>query len=199
MDPLGKRELLNFYSRHLRDFGDTPGALRWTPAGQLRRYEIFLGAIGDVSGKSLLDFGCGKGDFFGFLRENGVSPSYCGIDVNENLIELARQKYPGVEFIAMDIDEESFDRRFDVIVSIGVFNLRIAGVEESVKEILEKLFSLCGESLHVNFLTSHVARRNVELFYVTPEDILRFVIAEISPRVVLDHREEDIYLSVYRL
>jgi cyclopropane fatty-acyl-phospholipid synthase-like methyltransferase len=197
MDPLGKQELLNFFNRHLRDFGDTPQAVRWTPEGQMRRYETFLTITGDLSGKTILDFGCGKGDFYGFLRDHGISVSYWGIDVNENLITLARQKYPRTRFIAMDIDEESLDLRFDVIIAIGVFNFRIAGIEESAKRLLKKLFLLCRESLHANFLTYYVPRRNVELFYVKPEAILTFALTEISPALTLRHIQEDIYLSVY--
>lgn len=197
MDPLGKQELLSFYNRHLRDFGDTPQAVRWTPEGQMRRYETLLMATGDLSGKTILDFGCGKGDLYGFLCDKGVSVSYCGIDVNDNLIELAQHKYPQAEFIALDIDEYMFHRRFDVIIAIGVFNLRIAGIEESMKGLLKKLFPLCRESLHVNFLTYYVPRRNVELFYVTPEEILAFVITEISRTVTVRHVKEDVFLSVY--
>lgn len=198
MDPLGKKELLNFYNRHLHDFGDTARALRWTPEGQRKRYETFLSVAGDLSGKTVLDFGCGKGDFFAFLCDNGISVSYCGVDINENLIELARKKYPDARFIAMDIDEEYLDQQFDVIVAIGVFNLRIGGIEETVKNTLKRLFPLCRESLHANFLTYYVARRNVELYYIKPEDILPFVFTEISRRVIVRHLDEDMYLSVYR-
>ncbi|HZV47181.1 MAG TPA: class I SAM-dependent methyltransferase [Thermodesulfovibrionales bacterium] len=197
MDPLGKQELLNFYNRHLRDFGDTPQAVRWTPEGQIRRYETLLTATGDLSGKTILDFGCGKGDLYGFLRDKGVAVSYCGIDVNDNLIELAQHKYPQAEFIALDIDEDTFHRRFDVIIAIGVFNLRIAGIEESMKGLLKKLFPLCRESLHINFLTYYVPRRSVELFYVRPEEILEFAITEISRTVTVRHVKEDVFLSVY--
>jgi 2-polyprenyl-3-methyl-5-hydroxy-6-metoxy-1,4-benzoquinol methylase len=73
MDPLGKKELLSFYGRHLRDFGDSPQAVRWTPEGQIRRYETLLSITGDLSGKTILDFGCGKGDLFGFLKDKGIS------------------------------------------------------------------------------------------------------------------------------
>jgi len=197
MDPLGKQELLNFYTRHLRDFGDTPQAVRWTPEGQVRRYETLLTATGDLSGKKILDFGCGKGDLYGFLRDKGVSVAYCGIDVNDNLIELAQHKYPQAEFIALDIDEDRFYRRFDVIIAIGVFNLRIAGIEESMKGLLKKLFPLCRESLHINFLSYYVPQRNVELFYVKPEEILAFAITEISRTVTVRHMKEDVFLSVY--
>ena len=198
MDPLGKQELMDFYNRHLRDFGDAPQAVRWTPEGQIRRYETLLMETGDLSGKTILDFGCGKGDFYGFLRDKGVSVSYCGIDVNDNLIQLAQHKYPQTEFIALDIDEDTFHRRFDVIIGIGVFNLRIAGIEESMKGLLKNLFPLCRESLHINFLTYYVPRRSVELFYVRPEEIVEFIITEISRTVTVRHMKEDIFLSVYK-
>jgi 2-polyprenyl-3-methyl-5-hydroxy-6-metoxy-1,4-benzoquinol methylase len=198
MDPLGKKELLDFYSRHLKDFGDTPQGVRWTPDGQLRRYETLLRISGDSSGKTVLDFGCGKGDFYGFMKEKGFSFHYCGIDINKDLIELAMRKYPEAEFIAMDIDETEFNRDFDVIFVCGVFNLRIAGIEESMKHILKKLFRLCAEALHVNLLTSHVPNKSIELFYVKPEELLTFVIAELSRSVTLLHTKEDIFLSVYR-
>ncbi len=198
MDPLGKKELLDFYNRHLKDFGDTPYALRWTPQGQIRRYETFLRIAGEFSGKNILDFGCGKGDFFGFLKFRGIPVNYCGIDINEELIKLAKNKYPGIDFFAMDIEETQLKREFDIIFICGVFNLRIAGIEESMKNVLKKLFKLCKEAMHVNFLTYYVPQKDVELFYVKPEEILHFATNELSSYVSLIHEKEDIYLSVYK-
>jgi ubiquinone/menaquinone biosynthesis C-methylase UbiE len=198
VDPLGKEELLNFYNKHLKYFGDAPQAVRWTPEGQCRRYETLLKLAGDFSMKKILDFGCGKGDFYGFIKEKGVSINYCGIDVNENLIKLARSKYPETEFVIIDVEEEEFERYFDIIFICGVFNLRIAGIEESMKNVLKKLFRICKEALHINLLTYYVPQRNVELFYVKPEEILKFAITELSPSVRLIHQREDIFMSIYR-
>jgi SAM-dependent methyltransferase len=197
MDPLGKKELIEFYNRHLKDFGDRPQAVRWTPEGQRRRYETLLAIAGDISGKTVLDFGCGKGDFCGFLKEKGVFTNYCGIDVNNALISMAKTKYPEAEFITMDIDETAFNRTFDIVFVCGVFNLRIAGIGDSMKTILKNLFLRCRIALHVNLLTYYVPQRNVELFYVKPEEMLEFVIREISGSLTLRHLEEDIFLSIY--
>jgi SAM-dependent methyltransferase len=198
VDPLGKKELVYFYNRHLMDFGDSPQAVRWTDEGQRRRYETLLKLAGDFSMKKILDFGCGKGDLYGFIKEKGISTNYCGIDINENLIKFARSKYPEAEFIIMDVEEEEFERYFDIIFICGVFNLRIAGIEESMKNVLKKLFRISKETLHINLLTYYIPRRNVELFYVKPEEIVKFAITELSASVRLIHEREDIFLSIYR-
>jgi len=148
-------------------------------------------------GNRVLDFGCGKGDFCGFLKEKGVSTDYCGIDINDALISTAKTKYPVDEFIALDIDENAFNRTFDIVFVCGVFNLRIAGIGDSMKTILKNLFPRCRIALHVNLLTYYVPQRNVELFYVKPEEMMEFVIREISGSVTLRHLEEDIFLSIY--
>ncbi|MEW6066901.1 MAG: class I SAM-dependent methyltransferase [Nitrospirota bacterium] len=197
MDPLGKKELLHFYNMHLRDFGDVPQAVRWTPEGRVRRYERLLTIAGGIAGKEILDFGCGKGDFYGFLKEKGISINYCGLDINENLIALAKSKYPESEFISMDIEEENFNREFDIIFICGVFNLRVAGIEESMKNVLKRLLRLCREAIYLNVLTYYVPQRNVELFYVKPEEILQFALNELSRNVILRHEKEDIYLSIF--
>jgi ubiquinone/menaquinone biosynthesis C-methylase UbiE len=198
MDPLGKKELLDFYDRHLKDFGDRPEAVRWTPEGQRRRFETLLEIAGDISGKNILDFGCGKGDFYGFMKEKGITASYCGIDINKNLIALAKRKFPEAEFLEIDIDDMDINREFDSIFICGVFNLRIAGIEESVKDILLKLSRICRKGLYANFLTYYVPQRTVELFYVKPEEILQFILNNISRSVVLRHLKEDIFLSIYK-
>ena len=67
-----------------------------------------------------------------------------------------------------------------------------------MKSILKKLFKLCGEALHLNLLTYYIPLRDTELFYVKPEEILQFVITELSQSVTLLHTKEDIFLSIYR-
>jgi SAM-dependent methyltransferase len=200
VDPYGKRELLSFYDRHLRDHGDRPQAVRWTPEGQRRRYEAFLEVAGDLDGKSLLDFGCGKGDFLGFLRERGVACAYCGVDVNPGLIALAEAKFPGTEFLALDIEEQPFERRFDVVVACGVFNLRIGGIGASIPGLLRRLYGLAETALHANFLSARTGRQDVELHYADPVELLGFALSELSPRVVLRHGlvPGDFFLSVCR-
>ena len=200
MDPLGKKELLSFYDRHFKDFGDDPRAVRWAPGGQRRRYEALLQITGDITGKDILDFGCGKGDLYGFILEKGLSLCYCGVDVNKNFIDFAARKFPGAEFIAADIEESGLRRLFDIILCCGVFNLRVGGIEESVRNVLKKLFGLCREAMHFNVLSYNTLQRDIELFYVRPEEISRFIRTELTVNAVMrdDLVKGDLFLSIYK-
>ena len=77
-----------------------------------RRFMHFL--IPD--GMEVLELGCGTGQLLHALRPSrGV-----GIDFSEKMIEIARSKYPGIEFRVGDIeDERTFEELggpFDYVV-----------------------------------------------------------------------------------
>lgn len=199
MDPLGKKELINFYNLHLKHFGDSPQAVRWTKEGQLRRYNTLLNIAGDIKNKKILDFGCGKGDFYGYLKSKGLEVNYEGIDINENLIQLAKNKYPETTFTCLDIEENEYKKEFDIIFICGVFNLRVAGIEENMKNTLKKLFKICKEVIHLNLLTYYIPQRDIELFYVKPEELIIFVINNLSTKFSLLHDKEDIFISIYKI
>lgn len=199
MDPYGKGELLSFYGRQLERFGDAPGAVGWTSSGQTRRYLAMLKAAGDLTGKEILDFGCGKGDLYGFLRDSGRRIGYCGVDVNPGLVELAQKKYPGGEFLVHDIEEEPLRRTFDVILICGAFNLRIAGIAESLRACLKKLVPMCRESLHLNVPSARAPHKDISLHYEDPEKLLAFARQELSPSSSFHEKllEDELFLSVF--
>ena len=200
MDPYGKREVLDCFGRHLRHHGDAPQAVRWTPRGQQARYEAFLELCGDLAGKTLLDFGCGKGDLYGFLRERGVACRYTGVDIHPELVSLAQAKHPEVQFLARDVEEEPLGRTFDVVVACGVFNLRVGGIQQTVESVLPLLLGSAREALHANFLTARAPRHDVELHYVDPAWLLGFAREHLSPTAEVreDLVADDVFLTVRR-
>ena len=62
---------------------------------------------------SLLELGCGTAAVL-----NGLSAldSLAGLDISPNMLDLARARLPGAEFIEGDISSFDLGRRFDVIV-----------------------------------------------------------------------------------
>lgn len=200
MDPYSKEHLLSFYNFHLKQFGDRPEALRWTPQGQLKRYHCLAEIAPDLNNASILDYGCGTGDFYRFLKRRGFNNvQYTGVDINENFIELARKKYPECTFNVLDGPEDHVEGFFDYIVICGVFNLRVPGVADDLKEALVMLFKHCNKGLALNALSSHTPIKDPELNYTSPEEMVKFTLENLSPYFALRHDrvQDDFTLYIY--
>lgn len=62
---------------------------------------------------SLLELGCGTGAVLDGLSAVG---SLAGLDISPNMLDIARARHPGAQFIQDDISSFELGRRFDVIV-----------------------------------------------------------------------------------
>lgn len=199
VDPYAKEQLLSFYTMHLKKFGDRPEALRWTPRGQLMRYTTLLDIAPDLNNRKILDYGCGTGHFYEFLKRRGIAVAYTGVDINEEFIDIARQKHPECTFGVMNIDEDPLDGFYDYIFICGVFNLNVPGVDDDMKNALVTLFKYCNNGLALNALSSHTPVKDVELHYTSPEEMLAFTLENLSPSVALRHDriQDDFTLFVH--
>lgn len=201
MDPFSKDKLLSFYNFHLQKFGDRPEALRWTPQGQLKRYRMLadIASPEELNGSSVLDYGCGTGDFYRFLKRRDITVRYTGVDINKNFINLAKSKYPECTFKVMNTDDDEFNAFYDYIFICGVFNLNIPGVDDDMKNALVTLFKQCNKGLALSALTSHTPVKDPELHFTCPEEMLKFAIENLSPAVALRHDriQNDFTLYVY--
>ena len=67
---------------------------------------------------TLLDVGCGTGQYAGRLNEQGHS--CLGIDLDPAMIAVAKERYPEAEFMAYDmLNIAELDRSFDGVFCIG--------------------------------------------------------------------------------
>jgi SAM-dependent methyltransferase len=201
MDPFSKEQLLSFYNFHLRKFGDRPEALRWTPQGQLRRYHMLadIAPPAELNNSTVLDYGCGTGDFYRFLKRRGINVKYTGVDINENFIELAKKKYPECSFRVMCAGDDVLEGFYDYIFICGVFNLQVPGVEDDLKNALVTLFDHCNKGLALNALSSHTPVKDPELHFTSPEEMVKYSLENLSPSVALRHDRipNDFTLFVY--
>lgn len=90
----------------------------------------------------VLDLGCGNGRYHDFLKEKQVE--YTGLDNSEKLIELAKERHPGLDFQIGDALEMPFpDNCFDKVFSIAVLHhfpseeIRTRSLNEA-KRVLKK-------------------------------------------------------------
>ena len=77
--------------------------------------------IGDVNGKSVLDVGCGTGEFIAKISDENPEAKITGIDLSEEMLAIARIKNKGrrnIELLIGDSGKLPFDdERFDYVIS----------------------------------------------------------------------------------
>jgi 2-polyprenyl-3-methyl-5-hydroxy-6-metoxy-1,4-benzoquinol methylase len=91
------------------------------------RYTITFEQAGDVTGKKILDVGCGSGVYSVDFARRGAA-RVVGVDFSGNMLKLARQEAEqhGVadrcDFIQADFLDLDLDEKFDVSIAMGVFD-----------------------------------------------------------------------------
>jgi len=186
MDDLSKEYVISFFDKNLQLHGDRAEAVGWSAEGQRLHFQSLLD-IGQIDHAKILDFGCGKGDFFHFLSERGIAVDYTGYDINERFISLAEKKYPSARFKVFDITCDTINEDFDYIFLCGVFNLRATGLDEAMRNTLTRLFQRCRRGLAFNALSDLNPKKDFALFYTSPHDMFEFAVKNLSPYVALRH------------
>lgn len=147
------------------------------------RYEIAMRESGDVTGKAILDIGCGSGVYSIELARRGAR-RVLGLDFSEPMLEIARRsaREAGVgtavdfqrgEFLAHDFGAE----QFDVAIAMGVFDYL-----EEAQPFLTKMARLSRGKILASFpkfsLVRGTARRlryrltgRGDVFYYTADEV----------------------------
>ena len=93
--------------------------------GLFRRRRLAVETVAAYDRPAVLDVGCGSGRIGEFALEAGAG-AYVGIDFSEPMIELARRRLArfgdNVMLITDDFLAAEFDRRFDVVLALGLFD-----------------------------------------------------------------------------
>lgn len=79
-----------------------------------------LKRLGDIKGKDILCIGCGTGDEANLLQKKGAN--VVGFDMSNELISIAKDRYPNIEFYVGTIEDFSLDREFDIAYSSFVMH-----------------------------------------------------------------------------
>ncbi|MGE0269145.1 MAG: glycosyltransferase [Candidatus Omnitrophota bacterium] len=67
-------------------------------------------------GSSVLEFGCGTGEILAYMEPSrGV-----GVDLSEEMLKVARKKFPQYEFIHSPVEDFNLDEKFDYIIMVDI-------------------------------------------------------------------------------
>jgi len=156
--------------RHGGGFGSLLWASRQT---QSARFEA-IHRICDLSGRSILDAGCGRADLLDFLLHRGILPSrYVGLEAVPELAAVAETKqHDFVEILRGDFVEDRalLDAGVEVIVFSGSLNTLD---RKAFYRTLASAFVVAGTDVVFNFLSSPYLAHGKHLTWHHPSDVLR--------------------------
>lgn len=105
-----------------------------------------LSTLGNIKGKDIVCIGCGSGEEANLLSQRGAN--VIGFDISEELIKIAKEKYPHIEFYVGDAEDFKIERKFDIAFASFVahylpnYKRFLSNTTELLKEHGEFVFSL---------------------------------------------------------
>jgi len=114
-----------FYAKALKEYGISAQGVHWNNKyTQYKRFEILTKLIKkEIQSSSIVDVGCGFGEYYNYLQNNRKIPSlYIGVDCESNMINISRKRFPSLDFFHQDILEDKLIIA-DYYVCSGALNI----------------------------------------------------------------------------
>lgn len=187
------REQIELFRRSFAEHGDSAQA---TYAGarelQRLRFDRLIDPLLALKRPfSIHDVGAGLCDLRGYLVERGIEHDYSATEIVPEMLEFARNKYPGVRLFNRDILGEEPEDRHDFVVASGVFNMPrgvdVATWDRFVHDMIETMWKMAEVAIAFSFLTAHRTFTDPDLRYRDPGELLEFCVRKLSRFVTLDH------------
>ena len=174
MNEQQRKRIIDKHRDSLTRYGYHPNALYWSGREiQEIRFKV-LADIGIQGGDSVLDVGCGFGDFKSWSELNECSLSYIGIDLSPDLLAKAKNRHADGVFYAGDLFDMDFEEQsFDWVILSGALNEQLHDDSVYAKSIIKRMYRLCRKGVAFNMLDARFLKAH-DLHSQIPEDMLEF-------------------------
>jgi len=180
------KRIADYYDRLVDQHGHSPRACDASSRTALEaRYKV-LSEVTNMNGKSILEVGCGLGDFGDYLCKKYPSIRYAGIDVSSRMVDEARKAYPELPFHRQNVLDMDTAEPFDVVLAQGIFYLLGRNAESKMHTLIKKMFSLSKEAVAFCAISFWSSRKSDNEFYADPVRLLDWC-RTLTPRIVLRH------------
>jgi SAM-dependent methyltransferase len=184
-------EVAKYYSAKLVSHGATSQGVDWNgPDSHRLRHRQFLRLFEKCPHASIIDLGCGFGDFLHFLRNSGHQGRFVGYDIAPNMIEKARELYGEGDDRRWCVRAEP-DETADFAIASGIFNVRGDVPDEMWTDYVHRTVDILartgrhGFGFNVLSLSSDPDRRRPNLYYADPAQMLGHCLSRYGRSVAL--------------
>ncbi len=191
-----RKRIIDRHRDSLTRHGHHPNALYWScKAIQEIRFKV-LGEIGIESDDSVLDVGCGFGDFKSWSEAQDCPLDYTGIDLSPDLLTEARKRHQDGSFFDGDLFDMDFtDQSFDWVVLSGALNEQLHDEGAYARSVIKRMYVICRRGVAFNLLDARQFSVH-DLQSHDPIEILEYC-AKLSPDCTLREAYLDNDFTIY--
>jgi SAM-dependent methyltransferase len=184
-----------YYSDKITTFGDSPNGVDWNSIeSQYLRFDQLSKVISEHSNFTILDYGCGSGEYVKYLdsKMDDEKYSYIGYDISNSMLNLAREKFKFKNNVFFDSIMPS--KNVDFTIASGIFNVRLDIVSnldwnKYIIETLNSINEVSSEGFSFNALTKYSDKEYMKdyLYYADPLALFDYCKLNFSKNVALLH------------
>jgi len=162
-----KEAINTFYSNNMKKKGygkERHNFVAWLSLyNQEIRFQKLL-EIGVRNGDTILDFGCGLGDLYGYTKKINLDINYIGVDINEDFINNAIEHYndylnDNVKFYAINTIDD-VQESYDWFLASGAFTFKFK--LKDIVNITEKAYYKSKKGVAFNLLKNKYVKRYID-------------------------------------
>jgi SAM-dependent methyltransferase len=162
-----------------------------TEAHKLLRYSKISQIFENQTEFSLLDVGCGFGDYYHYLKlfNPNLMINYKGVEITEEFVEIGKQKYPQINISNLNILTEHIDE-YDFVILSGIFHQN--GTTENnewtefMYNLISKAFEISTKGIAFNVLSDFVEFKRDGNFYPDAFELQKFIRDKLSRFTIVD-------------
>jgi trans-aconitate methyltransferase len=198
MDKKDNERLQKFYKEALAIFGDHDArSVHWSSEeGQHTRF-LVLSQVANLSHRSVLDVGCGLGDFYKFFIDQKIDVDYTGIDIIADFIARAKERFPDGHFECKDIT--AVTETYDVVLASGALSFKVTGSLAYHFSVIKKMYDAAKIAVAFNMLNRATHVDDDVYAAYNPTEVVDFC-KTFCPRVeiITDYLPQDFTIYLYK-
>jgi SAM-dependent methyltransferase len=184
-------EVAAYYASKLAAHGSTPQGVDWNGTdSHEQRHRQFLRLLNGSPSASVIDLGCGFGDFLRFLRAVGHRGRFIGYDIAPSMIEKARELYGEGDDRLWRIGAEPAEVA-DFAIASGIFNVKGDVTSDVWTSYVHQTIDILaragrrGFAFNLLSMSSDPDRRRPNLYYADPASVLAHCLSRYGRSVAI--------------
>ncbi len=202
MDRDEENYTVNHFSKLFEKHDDSFKSLDWgSSESQNLRFEV-LANIANLQGKSVLDVGCGLGDFYKWLVKNNINIEYSGLDITPHFIKRAISLYEKPSFFEGNILDASIfsGQKFDYVMASGIFSTYKDGGYDYMESCIDRFWQLSNKGIAFNSLSKWAKDKDKDKneFYADPSLVID-IVKKYTTKIIFRHDYHPRDFTIYVL